>query len=279
MTARDFDRVQFVTRHFQSLQGLRHWVPLGLLLLSVGGHTYFDNRPYLLLRAVFFAAALGLAFAAPRYYRRAFGFVEPQPLLAAPPRATASLSVYAPAGLSLPSLDAAPRSLVRRWGLALGVALALNFFLRAVSPGVTVVADESLVQAPWSLEGVIVMVSSASEWMSLERASGGQYLYLVCGVVFLGTWLLRGLRISQSHHLVFGLGCTTLAVAGAALGGLVGKEGEVYALASRFVPFLTQVWVAALLCGGALVLCGLLDHAQLARGLGRFARGPREVGE
>ncbi len=83
MTARDLDRIRFVTRHFNDLQGLRYWVPIGLLTLSVGGTTYFANRPFLILRAAFFLAALLLFFGARWYYRRTFGEVDRQPVLPA----------------------------------------------------------------------------------------------------------------------------------------------------------------------------------------------------
>ncbi len=34
---RKLDRIRFVTWHFNDLQGLRYWVPLGLITLSLGG--------------------------------------------------------------------------------------------------------------------------------------------------------------------------------------------------------------------------------------------------
>ena len=41
MESQELDRIRFVTRHFNDLQGLRYLVPMGLLTLSVGGTAYF----------------------------------------------------------------------------------------------------------------------------------------------------------------------------------------------------------------------------------------------
>ena len=37
MKTPDLDRIRFITRHFNDLQGLRYWVPLGLVILGLGG--------------------------------------------------------------------------------------------------------------------------------------------------------------------------------------------------------------------------------------------------
>ena len=75
---RKLDRIRFVTRHFNDLQGFSYWVPLGLITLSLGGAVYFDNPGFLILRAVLFLGAFVVAAGARWYYSRTFGEVEPQ---------------------------------------------------------------------------------------------------------------------------------------------------------------------------------------------------------
>ncbi|PYQ59251.1 MAG: hypothetical protein DMF53_19125, partial [Acidobacteria bacterium] len=96
MTTRDVERIRFVTQHFNDLQGLRLLVPLGLIVLSVGGTTYFDNRPLMILRAGLFLAGALLMLGARRYYRDRFGEVESE--TAYEPGELHSLSIYSPAG-------------------------------------------------------------------------------------------------------------------------------------------------------------------------------------
>lgn len=80
-------RTEFVTRHYYQLQGLR-LVPLGLILLcfavgnALGWMDQRDVSPH--IRATFLTrvglvmwVALLLALAAPFYYRRRYGSVEP----------------------------------------------------------------------------------------------------------------------------------------------------------------------------------------------------------
>ena len=49
MESQNLDRIRFVTRHFNDLQGLRYLVPIGLITLSVGGTIHFASWPLLLL--------------------------------------------------------------------------------------------------------------------------------------------------------------------------------------------------------------------------------------
>src|SRR3954452_24391068 len=58
MTTGDVERIRFVTRHFNDLQGLRYWVPLGMITLSVGGTTYFSSWSFVVLRAALFLGGL-----------------------------------------------------------------------------------------------------------------------------------------------------------------------------------------------------------------------------
>jgi hypothetical protein len=80
METQNLDRIHFVTRHFNDLQGLRHWVPLGLLTLSGGIAISFANRPVTLLATVLFAGSIFLRAGARRYYSNTFGEVERQPV-------------------------------------------------------------------------------------------------------------------------------------------------------------------------------------------------------
>ena len=78
MESQELDRIRFVTRHFNDLQGLRYLVPVGLITLSVGGTIHFSSWP-MLLRGTFILAAFVLMFRAGSYYRGRFGEVETRP--------------------------------------------------------------------------------------------------------------------------------------------------------------------------------------------------------
>lgn len=134
METRDLDRILFVTRHFNDLQGLRYWVPLGLITLSVGGTTYFSNRPWVLLRAGLFLGAVLLAFGARRYYRRSFGEVELLPV-----EELQSVAIFSPAG-PVPRIERAQlmTPAARHFSIVLGLAFTLFFVFQAVTPTITV---------------------------------------------------------------------------------------------------------------------------------------------
>jgi hypothetical protein len=280
MTTRDLDRIRFVTRHFNDLQGLRYWVPLGLLTLSVGGTTYFTNRPFLILRATFFLTAFLLFFGARWYYRRTFGEVERQPVL--PAAEVSTVSVFSPAG-PIQELGGAQTPLVVRCFLApMGAAFALFVILQAISPSYSVTTDESLVQAPWTTldSGTIISMPVKGSLLpmivpSAIKAFSGQMLYAFFGAFFLGMWLWRERRPSQSYHLAFGILLLGLSALGASLGFLYRAEGEIARILSRFEPVVVHFWLALLLCGSSMILAGLLDHWQLARTLGRSGKEPQ----
>src|SRR5436305_821109 len=149
MTTRDVERIRFVTQHFNDLQGLRLLVPLGLIVLSVGGTTYFDNRPLVILRAGLFLAGALLMLGARRYYRDRFGEVESE--TAYEPGELHSLSIYSPAG-PISRLqgfqEVTPR--VRFLLMTLGLAFVVFFVLQSIVPTVAVEVDESLVRPPWA---------------------------------------------------------------------------------------------------------------------------------
>ncbi|HEX6900925.1 MAG TPA: hypothetical protein VF789_14470 [Thermoanaerobaculia bacterium] len=277
MTTRDLDRIRFVTRHFHDLQGLRYWVPIGLLTLSVGGTTYFANRPYLILRSAFFLAAFLLFFGARWYYRRSFGEVERQPVL--PAAEVSTLSVFSPAGptqglASSPEVARAARS----FSITMGAAFVLFLILQALSPSFRITADESLVQQPWRTMWAMVSfsveeVKSSADLVPMSRSTAkalyGQALYALFGSFFLGMWFWRERRLSQSYHLVFGILLLWLAILGASLGFFYLSPGRLAPIIAFFEPTLVHLWMALLLCGSSMILAGLLDHWQLARALGQ----------
>jgi hypothetical protein len=280
MATRDLDHIRFVTRHFNDLQGLRYWVPVGLITLSVGGATWFSNRPLVILRAVLFLGAILLAFGARRYYRNVFGEVERQ--TAQPAAELYPVSIFSPAGPT-PRLEGfqlmAPAA--RHLLAIMGLAFTLFFILQAVTPTIMIEVDESLVQPPWSTldsvflfqeswtRGINSIVSRGPLPPSTVKAVLGQALYALYGSFFLGLWLWRGRRPSQSYHLALGILLLGLAAFGTFLGYFVFADGLRYEVANLFVPAVVHLWIALLLCGSSMILAGLLDHWQLVRTLGR----------
>jgi hypothetical protein len=285
MSAQGHDRISFVTRHFNDLQGLRLLVPLGLITLSLGGSAYFDHRALLVLRSALLLAGALLLLAAPRYYRRRFGEVEPEGAAAA--GELYSLSIYTPAG-SLPPVRGAqgmaPRA--KFLLLALGVTFTVFFVAQAIAPTVAVEVDDSLAQPPWAtMDSVVLFLPDWSRGIDAVlhkpvpgpntfRAVAGQLLYALCGSLLLGTWLWRGRLRSQSYHLALGLPLLALSITGTFLGYFVWDEGRIANLLNFLLPALVHLWVALLLCGAALIAAGLLDHRQLVRVLGRPVEEP-----
>jgi len=263
MKARELDHVRFAARHFNGLQGLRYWVPLGLITLSVGGTTYFESPPFRVLRAALLVGAVLLAFAARRYYRDHFGEVEPQPVPFAEP---AAFSIYSPAGGVSPvgSGFQEVRPAVRLFSLAMGLVFAVLLTVWSMSPSVILEEDESLVQAPWHASDVLIMVSTdgMGPWELGSKALLGQFLYALFGSFFLAVWLWRGCRVSQSYYLAFALLLLGFSALGVSLGWFPSRS-------SSLAPFVGHLWVSLLLCGGSMIVAGLLDHLQLARMLER----------
>jgi hypothetical protein len=272
MSAQRLHQIRFVTTHFNELQGLRYLVPLGLITLSVGGATYFENGPIRLLRAALLLGGLFLMARSGRYYRRTFGEVKRQLAL----QGLDSLSIYSPAGPA-PRLASARRSHpAARWLPAMGLCFVLFLMFRAVSPAFTVSADESLVQAPWLALDSAVAYTGYTEplpvewsWLTLKV----QIMYLFYGSVFLALWLWRGRRLSQSYHLALGVLLLGLSATGAFMGFLLsGAWGpRMVGIGVWFLPALAQFWVAVVVCGAAMILAGLMDHWQIVRVLGNPA--------
>jgi len=269
---RKLDRIRFVTRHFNDLQGLRYWVPLGLITLSLGGAVYFDNPGFLILRTALFLGAFVVAARARRYYRDTFGEVETQP--ARPARQLQTLSIYSPAGPT-PRIGGFQRlsPMTEAVLIPLGLTVILFAFLQATSPTMTIAEDESLIQAPWTTLSVISFAEEgvrSLQWPphSTFKVAGGQWMYALLGACFLGIWLGRGGRFSQSYYLLFGLSLLALSVLGASIGYLYRSEGEIARIGGFLLPAVTHLWIPLLLCGGAMIVAGLLDHWQLMWVLG-----------
>lgn len=274
MSTPNLDRVRFVTRHFNELQGLRYGLPLGLVTLSVGGTTYFANWPLALLRLWLFLGALFLVLRAGPYYRRTFGTVERQPVR--PAAGLEALSIYSPAG---PPQRLATFQLMnpvaRRLSLGVGLAFVFLLILRGISPTILLSTDESLIQAPWlTLQSDVDVgltegpIPAEWSWVTLRV----QMTYALFGALFLGVWLWRGRRRSQSHYLAFGALLLGLAGLGAAMGFPLRGSWDPRLdriFETFFLPLVAHLWVALILCGGAAILTGLLDHWQLARVLGK----------
>jgi hypothetical protein len=226
---RDFDRIRFVTRHFHSLQGLRHLVPLGLITLSAAA--CFTKGPLLFLGAVPFLGACLLLLGAQRYYEHTFGQAEPQQA-PRPAAATSGVSIYNSAGPA-PWLESPPSPISTWQRTVLLIALAPVLFL----------LFQNLIAPPW-----VTFPSGMTLPRPFEVPAFGAFpallLYALYGSLFLSIWLLQERRLSQSYHLGFGV------------------------LLLGFSAASAPPWAAPLLCGSAMILAGLLDHCRLARALG-----------
>lgn len=286
METRALDRIRFVTRHFNNLQGLRYWVPVGLITLSVGGTTYFTNPPLVALRLALFLGAFLLMFVARRYYRRNFGEVESQSVYL--PGELHSLSIFSPAG-PIQRLQGFQQMtpIARHFLIIMGLTLVVFSVFQEIPPTIDLEIDESLVEPPWAnldavfylapkpwTVGDLTLAQRGHLWWSwsTRRAQGGQMMYALYGAFFLGIWLWRGRRLSQSYHLALGALLLGLSAFGACLGYFFSEDREIpRMLIDFFLPAVAHLWVALLLCGASMIVAGLLDHWQLIRGLRRPA--------
>jgi hypothetical protein len=142
--------------------------------------------------------------------------------------------------------------------------------------------DESLVQPtwatldavflahePWTL-GVDARIRPPRISPSTARLVLGQMALALYGAFFLGLWLWRGRRLSQSCHLILGIALAGLSIFGTCLGYFVWEDRNLPRFViDLFLPAVVQPWVSLLLCGSSMILAGLLDHWQLVRALGR----------
>jgi hypothetical protein len=270
MTTRDIDRIRFVTRHFNELQGLRILVPLGLIALNAGflwGFRVFFGPllrfhfgpfvplVFVLVAPMVMLGALLLIVFSSFYYRESFGVVERPPV--DPSGQLAQLSIFRPAGptpwLEVDRPLGHPRA--RRLLITLSSAFALFVLVRAVCPPVYMFAFENEIHAPW---------------MTLTPFLT-QTLYVLYGSLFLGTWLWRGRRWSQSYYLALAILPLALAAIGAFGSSSLGLLMlDVLGRKLRLLqPALAVPWMALFLCGASMLLAGVFDHWQLVRTLGR----------
>jgi hypothetical protein len=279
METPDLERIRFTAQHFNDLQGLRYGVPLGLITLGWGGTTP--------LRIVFFLGALLLLFGARRYYRR-FGEVEPRPVDYA-----AEISVFSPAGAT-PQLEGFRQvtPIMRHLFVTLMLTMIL-FSLFQVFPRQFQVERhgeagqhpritfQTVLERPWIVGSqpqpsdifqppwvAWVYAKVAVRPPSMLRAVLAQMIYVFYGSLFLGLWLWRGRRRSQSYHLAFAALLLGLSALGTSLGYVARPDGEIVRIFDLLLPALVYPGVAVLLCGSAMVLAGLFDHWQLVAALG-----------
>lgn len=76
MSVQDLDRIRFVARHFEDLQGLRAGVPMGVALIGFALGEALSGTPRFVCIAAFGGGALWLRLGSGAYYRRTFGEVE-----------------------------------------------------------------------------------------------------------------------------------------------------------------------------------------------------------
>jgi hypothetical protein len=88
--------------------------------------------------------------------------------------------------------------------------------------------------------------------------------YFVFGVGFIGVWLWRERRLSQSYYLVLGVLLLGLVAIGVCLRSVLPALQDL-GLARFLLPLLVSSSLSDLLCGTLLVVAGLLDHWQLIR--------------
>jgi hypothetical protein len=159
--------------------------------------------------------------------------------------------------------------------ITVGLALVLFVIFQAISPPIMIDEDESLIQPPWTTLGSVLfsesprIVPGVSMSPSTVKAVGGQLMYALYGSFFLGVWLWRERRRSQGYHLALGALLLGLSAFGTSLGYLLEEGWGMARIVNLFLPAVTHLWVALLLCGAAMILAGLLDHWQLVRVLGK----------
>ena len=265
---RDLDHIRFVSQHFNDLQGLRTAFPLGLVLIGYGVIHLFPSSPMIFLP--FLVVVIGITMIhrwGRYYYRRRFGEVDRLP--GASGTEPSSASVYSPAGPALLAADRRPVNPYLQWFLIpMAFALALILVLRAVSPSTALWTDSSARDPSHELRPPVVETGTPGS------PARGPFepvlvlgLYLFCGACFVGVWLWRGRRLSQSYYLVLGLLLLGLAALGACLGLVLPELWDlgVARIARFFLPPLAHLSLAELLCGTLLAFAGLLDHLQLVR--------------
>lgn len=266
------DRIRFVTQHFHDLQGLRHWVPLGLVTLGWGGPA--------LLRIASILGALLMAMRAKRYYGNTFGVVEGQAV--DPDPEVYPVSIFSPAG-TIPRLGGPWRmpALARPLLLTVTLAMVLFAYFQAVPANMLVLGDESLGQHPRVVSTSDPFYSPpwVTQWSypngapvrppSMRRAVAAQAMYVLYGSLFLGLCLWRKRDAFRGPHPALAVLLLGLASLGTSLAFVARKDGGLAPFLDFFLPALVYPGVALLVCGASTVLAGLFDHWQLVHALGR----------
>jgi hypothetical protein len=140
MNHRDFERIRFVTRKFNSLQGLRTGVPNALPML-VWGLEGLSRRWSLLMPALFvLAMAAGhlLKARARTYYAGRFGVVVPT---MPRPAAAYRLSIFSPGGAAPRIQQDDPNAGARLFVLMYGVMLAFFWWAGRFHPAMATLAS------------------------------------------------------------------------------------------------------------------------------------------
>jgi hypothetical protein len=272
MESQNLDRIRFVTRHFNDLQGLRYLVPLGLITLSMGGTIHFASWPLFLLGPIAGGAFL-LMFLARRHYENSFGAVEARPVY--PAGELHSLSIYSPAGPT-PRLEGFQQvtPIARHFLMTAMLVVSLLAIFELIPPNILIAGSESTGQHPQIQSQTAPLYESYMIWVtafgSFFKSPGafiaicGQMTYALFGSIFLGFWFWRERRRSESHHLTLAVLLLGLAVLGASL-GFFAQDAERAPIVDFLLPALIYPGVALLLCGAAMILAGLIDHWQLVR--------------
>jgi hypothetical protein len=256
------DRIRFVTRHFNELQGLRGMMT-GLMVMSMGISQFFRSLPVAILNVLVCLGSLIVLLRIKPYYRRAFGEVEQPPVLVE----EGLPSIYSSAGPAPLVIDRRP---VRRTVWTFVAVCALFLVLRAALPTASLVPDGSGID-PWvQLHPPTLLIEAGGPHlpgsMSDLMLILSQWLYVLCGTVFLVIWFHRERRLSQSYYLFFGAPLLGLGLLSASLGGVVSAFG-MPRIVNFCLPALASFCMPLILCGGTLFLCGLLDHLQIVRAL------------
>lgn len=303
METRDLDHIHFITQHFHDLQGLRYWVPLGLITLGAGGAMVVASWPLRVLLALLLPAAFLLKAGARRYYWKTFGEVEPQPVDLSD---LYPIPIFSPAG-PMPRLGGfhpgAP--IARRFLTAATLTMILFSVFQAIPRNFVVQGNEALSQhprvtsqpagasdRPWivgshSPQPYVLFAPPWIAWLyigvparrppSTLWAVFAQALYVLCSSLFFAIWRWRRGRRSQSPHLALSILLLGLAALGTSLGFLARADGSLAPILDLFLPALVYPGVALLLCGSSLVLAGLFDHWQLVTALSGPASSQKET--
>ncbi len=189
MQASELDRISFLTRHFNQLQGLRCTVPVGLILMATGVPHLAGRTELAISLQVLSLCVMGLVlywqfrYARP-YYAARVGVVNPLDRRAGPAQ---QLAVANPVGSPLQS------PVTQRQLIPIGVGLVLGLFIALAA----------------------IFPPAVLSNHKLAMASG---LYLLAAAAFLGNWWIeRDHRPDQAHVALAGTILLTIACSGGGL--------------------------------------------------------------